>query len=167
MTTLYSARGIGPMEERTYHYSLLHKLNYIPGTIFILFFLALVIVLPSTTKIYGYVVFICLLILHSVLVFIGRKKVANEITINSEGLMAKRFLSSDSVIKWSDIESLRYTGKGLFLISWKLEKYIYAEVVAADSRKIIIRREIIGFNDLIEQIQNRSGRLFQPESAII
>jgi len=41
---------------------------------------------------------------------------------------------------------------------------MYAEVIAADKGEIVIRREIIGFNDLIEQIQKRSGLRFQSES---
>jgi hypothetical protein len=155
----------GWMLEKTYQYSLFYKLNFVPGLLFILFFLILVVISSSTTKIYGYVFLSCLLIYFGALFFVERKRVARRITISNEGITAKRFLSDDIFIKWSDIKSLGYAGHGLFLVSGKIEKYLYCEIVASDKRKIIFRREIKGYPELIQSIENNAGEKFKASSA--
>ncbi len=152
------------MLEKTYQYSLFYKLNFVPGLLYILFFIILVLILPSTTKIYGYVFLSILLIYYGALVFIEKKRVARRIMISNEGITAKRFLSDDIFIKWSDIKSLYYTGHGLFLVSRKIEKYLYCEIVATDKRKIIFRKEIKGCSELIQSIENKTGEQFKAVS---
>ncbi len=152
------------MLEKTYRYSLLYKLNFIPGLLFILFFLILAVISSSTTKIYGYVFLSCLLIYYVALVLVEKKRVARRITISNEGITAKRFLSNDIFIKWSDIKSLGYTGHGLFLVSGPIKRYLYCEVVAKDNRKIIFRREIKGYSKLIKSIENNAEGKFEAIS---
>jgi hypothetical protein len=152
------------MFEKTYQYSLSYKFNFVPGLLFILFLLILVVISSSTTTTYGYVFLSCLLIYYGTLVFIEKKRVARRITISNKGITAKRFLSDDIFIKWSDIKSLGYAGHGLFLVSGKIEKYLYCEVVATDKRKVIFRREIKGYSELIQSIENNAGGKFKAMS---
>ena len=154
------------MTEKTYSYPLSYKLHYIPGILFISCILVLAVLLPSTTKVYGYTVIAVVFVWFCILVFLERKKVAINITVSDDGLTADKFLSEEVFIRWSDIEALNYAGRGLFLVSGKLEKYLYAEVIALNRNKIVIRREIKGYHELIKEVQTRTGRTFQPADAV-
>jgi hypothetical protein len=49
----------------------------------------------------------------------------------------------------------------IFYVSGKLEKYLYAEIISKDKRKIVIRRDIENFDELIQVIENQTGKSFE------
>jgi hypothetical protein len=46
-------------------------------------------------------------------------------------------------------------------VSGKLEKYLYAEIISKDKRKIVIRRDIENFDELIQVIENQTRKSFE------
>ena len=147
------------MLRKEFSYPLSYKLNYIPGICYILFFLILIKVLPSTTKLYGYSFFVGLLIYFIILVLRERAKIAKIIVVDDSAITAEKY-GNNVYIKWDDVVSLHYGGKGLYLVSWKLVKYLFAEVISRDGEKIVIRREINGYDELIQLIEMKTGKVF-------
>jgi hypothetical protein len=76
-----------------FEYSWLYKLNFIPGVLYISFFLVIVAVSKSKpgTEIYGYITFSTLLIAFIVLVVLERLKVAKRINATDEGIVANNY----------------------------------------------------------------------------
>jgi len=148
------------MLGKIYKYSLWYKLNFIPGLSIILFLLLMVRFLPSTSKITGYLFLTGLFISFIVLNLKEKVKVARKILVDDESIRAERYFSNAVTIKWCDIESLSYTVKGLFIVSGKLVRYLYAEVISIDGKKIVVRRDINGYDELIQLIEIKTHKVF-------
>ncbi len=148
-------------KETIYSYSLPYKFNFVPGVILFLVILTFIVNIAAANKIYLYLTVGILFSSFIILSFLEKKKVAYTISFNDDGLFAKRILSSDIFIKWKDIKNLRFSGYGRYLHSGNIVKYLYAEVIEATDKRIIIRREIRGYDELIREIENKSGKVFQ------
>lgn len=79
---------------------------------------------------------------------------------DEELIMASGMFTKMIKINWADVEVLKYSGKGLYLIGWKLEKFLYAEIVSKDKKKIVIRRDVPNFSTLISNIEVKTGKSF-------
>ena len=148
------------MSIKTFEYSLLYKLNFIPGILYVALLFTAVIILPSSSKLYGYLVVLSILLLFIISVIKEKLKIPKKIIVNNDLIIAETYTKDNISIKWEDVKLLQYSGKGLYLVSKKVVRNLYAEVLSIHGKKIIIRREIVGYDELIHLIEKFSGKQF-------
>ena len=148
------------LPSKTYKYGLSYKLNYLPGLLFVLAVYAVITFLPSSNKNIGYFFWSAVVCLVVFLFIKERKRIATEVRVNDLGITAHHFNSNEISMCWNDIDSVVCTGKGLWLVSFKIEKYLYTEIVSKNNERIIIRRELEGYRDLISTIERKTGIVF-------
>lgn len=144
----------------SYSHSKYFRLDFLPGFSFLIFMLMMVYILPSNNKLPGYAFVSVLIVWFCVLWVKEKRRLAEKLAINDESIMASGTFIKMIKINWVDVETLNYSGKGLFLIGWKLEKFLYAEIVSKDEKKIVIRRDIPNFSTLISDIEVKTGKSF-------
>ena len=143
-----------------YNHSKFFNLNFLPGFAFLIFLLMMVYILPSNNKFPGYAVVSVLIVWFWALWVIEKRRVSEKLTIDDESIIASGVFTKTTKIHWNDVNTLNYSGKGLFLIGWKLERFLYAEIVSKDGMKIVIRRDIPNFSTLIGDIEAKTGKSF-------
>jgi hypothetical protein len=137
-----------------------YRLNFIPSLLLISAVYLVIAILPSSNRGIGYLSWSVISCFVVFLIVKERKRVATEIRVNDVGITAHYSNSLEIPMRWDDIVSLVLSGKGLWLVSSKVEKYLYAEVVSNDDKRIIIRREIEGYSDLISAVESKTGKTF-------
>ncbi len=144
----------------SYSHSKYFRLDFLPGFSFLIFMLVMVYILPSNNKLPGYAFVSVLIVWFWVLWVKEKRRLVEKLAIDDESIMASGIFTKMIKIKWIDVETLNYSGKGLFLIGWKLEKFLYAEIVSKDEKRIVIRRDIPNFSTLISDIEVKTGKSF-------
>lgn len=123
--------------------------------------MVMVYILPSDNKQPGYVSVSVLSVWCCFLWVREKRRVAQQVIVSNESILGSGSYTKGICIHWSDVDSLTRTGKGLFYVSGKLEKFLYAEIISKDKRKIVIRRDIENFDELIQVIENQTGKSFE------
>jgi len=150
------------MIEKKYHYSWAYKINFLPGILTFVFFIYLVSLSGSPSRIYGYIAFGSGLIFHLRSNFKERKKVAKEIVLTESGIVAKHNFKGELLIEWSNIESMSKERADFEMRHWKLQKTnVYGVITSKDNKKIIFRKEIINYDELIRLIETKTGNVFE------
>ncbi len=147
--------------SNTYKYPWTYKLNFLPGVLFVSFFLYLVSQSRSEDKIYGYIIFGVILAFFILLVFLDKRKIAGEIHTTDEAIIAKRKYKNDNLIEWQQIESLKKEGSSYSISTKKKDIKMYAIVIAKNNKRIVIRREINNYNHLLSVIETKTGKRFE------
>ena len=150
------------MAERTFTHGVLYRLNFLPWLIIMTFLMVMVCVLPSNNKQPGYILVSVLSASCFFLWLRERRRVAEKIVVDEEAVAASGSLTKHTRIDWNDVDILMRTGRGSYLISGKIEKFLYAEIISRDKRRIVIRRDIPKFDELIRVVENTTGKTFEP-----
>jgi len=149
------------LHMRTFKYSWVHRLNFVPGVLFILVLLYIVSQSQSADKIYGYITFGSAGVLFISLVFLERKKVAKEITVKNDGIVARSYFAKDIFMAWDDVVSMRGEGYSWWLISWKLQKTNIYAVLVSKNKRVMFSREIKHYDELASIIEDKTDKKFE------
>ena len=149
------------MVTKTYNHGVLYSLNFLPWVAIMTLLLVMVYVFPSGNKQPGYVFVSALSAWCCFLWLREKRKVAEKVVVDEESIVASGSFTKHTYIHWKDVDLLMRTGRGLYFVSGKMEKFLYAEIISKEE-KIVIRRDIPKFDELIKLIENRTEKTFEP-----
>lgn len=82
--------------------------------------------------------------------------------LTESGIVAKHNFKGELLIEWSNIESMSKERADFEMRHWKLQKTnVYGVITSKDNKKIIFRKEIINYDELIRLIETKTGNVFE------
>lgn len=148
------------MTNRLFEYSIYYKLNFIPFCLLFCFLYIFIHMTPSDNKNIGYLCVTTLFVLCISLFSREKIRIPAKILVCDDSILAKRIFIKDINIKYTEIVTLNRSGYGVVTLSGCYSDYFYLEIIGSNNNKIVIRRDIERFNELLAHIERRIGKRF-------